>query len=112
MPGSPSEPDDGTRLTASLVAIDETGVIRVKVASEEAEGRDVGEAFRAFKKDVEIKLGRLLSEVPDGTLSGSVGARQETRAAQRVSVGARTVEQRGVGDAPPPAYGDVDVKKG
>lgn len=83
----------------------------MKVASEEAEGRDVGEAFRAFKKDVEIKLGRLLSEVPDGTLSVNREGRQETRAAQRVPVGARA-DQRGGGDAPPPAYGDVDVKKG
>lgn len=86
-------------------------MIRVKVASDEAEGRDVGEAFRAFKKDVEIKLGRLLSEVPDGALNGNAGTRQETRAAHRVPAGVRTAE-RGVGDVPPPAYGDVDVKKG
>ena len=72
MPGSPSEPDDGTRVLATLVAIDETGVIRVKIASE-TDGRDVEEAFRAFKKDVEIKLERLLSEVPSGSVSVGIG---------------------------------------
>lgn len=118
MPGSPSEPDDGTRVLATLVAIDETGVIRVKIASE-TDGRDVAEAFRAFKKDVEIKLEKLLREVPSG--SGGVGGvgqgreleREREREIQRVRVapGVDRIEQQLV-DAPP-AYGDVkSVKKG
>lgn len=116
MPGSPSEPDDGTRVLATLVAIDETGVIRVKIASE-TDGRDVAEAFRAFKKDVEFKLEKLLREVPSG--SGGVGVgvdgqRRETERAremQRVKVapGVDRVEQQLV-DAPP-AYGDVKSGK-
>jgi len=109
MPGSPSEPDDGTRVLATLVAIDETGVIRVKIASE-TDGRDVAEAFRAFKKDVEIKLEKLLSDVPSGPVA--VQGREGERAMQRVSVPATPVVSRPgreLVDAPP-AYGDV--KKG
>lgn len=112
MPGSPSEPDDGTRVLATLVAIDEAGVIRVKIASE-TDGRDVAEAFRAFKKDVEIKLEKLLREVPSG--SGGVGVggqgreseREREREMQRVRIapGGDRIEQHLV-DAPP-AYGDV-----
>ena len=116
MPGSPSEPDDGTRVLATLVAIDETGVIRVKIASE-TDGRDVAEAFRAFKKDVEIKLEKLLREVPSG--SGGVGGVGQGREVERekeiqrvrVAPGVDRIEQQLV-DAPP-AYGDVKgVKKG
>jgi len=102
---------------ATLVAIDETGVIRVKIASE-TDGRDVAEAFRAFKKDVEIKLERLLREVPSG--SGGVGVgvdvggqSEREREMQRVRVapGIDRIEQQLV-DAPP-AYGDVkNGKKG
>ena len=109
MPSSPSEPDDGTRLLATLVAIDETGVIRVKIASE-ADGRDVAEAFRAFKKDVEIKLGKLLSDVPNGP--GGAQSQGGERVAQRVRVApAVSRPERELVDAPP-AYGDVSVKKG
>jgi hypothetical protein len=89
---------------ATLVAIDETGVIRVKIASE-TDGRDVAEAFRAFKKDVEIKLEKLLSDVPNGPVT--LQSRDGERVMQSVSVahiGNRT--ERGIADAPP-AYGDV-----
>jgi len=105
MPGSPSEPDDGTRVLATLVAIDETGVIRVKIASE-TDGRDVAEAFRAFKKDVEIKLEKLLSDVPNGPVA-AVQGREGDRVMQSVRVAPvvnRT--EREMVDAPP-AYGDV-----
>jgi hypothetical protein len=110
MPGSLSEPDDGTRLLATLVAIDETGVIRVKIASEE-DGRDVAEAFRAFKKDVEIKLENLLSEVPNGPVGvhGQVDGRASIQRA-RVTPAVNRPERELV-DAPP-AYGDVNAKKG
>ena len=118
MPTSPSEPDDGTRVLATLVAIDEAGVIRVKIASERG-GRDVAEAFRAFKKDVEIKLEKLLSEVPSGPvglgvgggLQGREGEREREIQRVRAAPAGNTVEQQLV-DAPP-AYGDVkNVKKG
>jgi hypothetical protein len=116
MPGSPSEPDDGTRVLATLVAIDEAGVIRVKIASER-DGRDVAEAFRAFKKDVEIKLEKLLSEVPSGPVGairgGQVRDGEREREMQRIRTapGGNLMEQQLV-DAPP-AYGDVkNVKKG
>lgn len=99
-------------MLATLVAIDEAGVIRVKIASE-TDGRDVAEAFRAFKKDVEIKLERLLSEVPSGSVSvgiggqGREGDREREREMQRVRAvpGVDRIEQQLV-DAPP-AYGDV-----
>jgi hypothetical protein len=105
MPGSPSEPDDGTRVLATLVAIDETGVIRVKIASE-TDGRDVAEAFRAFKKDVEIKLEQLLSDVPNGPVA-AVQGREGERPMQNVR-GAPVVNrtEREMVDAPP-AYRDV-----
>jgi hypothetical protein len=110
MPGSPSEPDDGTRLLATLVAIDESGVIRVKIASEE-DGRDVAEAFRAFKKDVEIKLEKLLSEVPSGPVDihGQADGRSSTQRTRVAPVVTRP--ERELVDAPP-AYGDVSAKKG
>ena len=101
-------------MLATLVAIDEAGVIRVKIASE-TDGRDVAEAFRAFKKDVEIKLEKLLREVPSGSVGGSVGGQgretEREREMQRVRVapGVDRVEQQLV-DAPP-AYGDVKSGK-
>ena len=118
MPGSPSEPDDGTRVLATLVAIDETGVIRVKIASE-TDGRDVAEAFRAFKKDVEIKLEKLLRDVPSGPV-GAIGGGQvrdgeREREMQRVRVAPGVNVNRVEPDLvdAPPAYGDVKgVKKG
>ena len=118
MPGSPSEPDDGTRVLATLVAIDETGVIRVKIAPE-TDGRDVAEAFRAFKKDVEIKLERLLREVPSGSVGvgvgvggpGREGERETEMQRVRVAPGDDRAEQQLLDE--PPAYGDVkSVKKG
>ena len=60
---SKEEPDDGTRLLATLVAIDEKGVITTKIEPE-GDGRNVAEAFRSFKRDVEIQLERLLRGVP------------------------------------------------
>lgn len=103
-------------MLATLVAIDEAGVIRVKIASE-TDGRDVAEAFRAFKKDVEIKLERLLSEVPSGSVGVGVGVGGQgregdrEREVQRVRAvpGVDRIEQQLV-DAPP-AYGDVKSGK-
>ena len=96
-------------MLATLVAIDEAGVIRVKIASE-TDGRDVSEAFRAFKKDVEIKLEGLLMDVPSGPVGLGVGGQGEgEREMQRV----RVVGGGNVGRAEqelvdaPPAYGDV-----
>lgn len=95
-------------MLATLVAIDEAGVIRVKIASE-TDGRDVSEAFRAFKKDAEIKLERLLSEVPSGSVGGSGQGREGDRERVRAVPGVDRIEQQLV-DAPP-AYGDVKSGK-
>lgn len=101
-------------MLATLVAIDETGVIRVKIASE-TDGRDVAEAFRAFKKDVEIKLEKLLREVPSGSVGVGVGGqgreteREREMQTVRVAPGVDRIEQQLV-DAPP-AYGDVKSGK-
>ena len=101
-------------MLATLVAIDEAGVIRVKIASE-TDGRDVAEAFRAFKKDVEIKLEKLLREVPSGSVGVGVGGqgreteREREMQTVRVAPGVDRIEQQLV-DAPP-AYGDVKSGK-
>lgn len=114
------EPDDGTRLVATLVAIDDKGAIKVKIEPE-ADGRDVPEAFRAFKKDVEMRLERLLRDVPDGGGEGgrragaSGGARggNGRKAGQRGGKSEREMVQATVRKAEgelvdaPPAYGDV-----
>lgn len=120
------EPDDGTRLVATLVAIDDKGAIKVKIEPE-ADGRDVPEAFRAFKKDVEMRLERLLRDVPDG--GGERGARAGAgggaggesgngrkagqRGGQRGGQSEREMVQATVRKAEgelvdaPPAYGDL-----
>jgi len=102
-PSHAKEPDDdGTRLLATLVAIDEKGVITVKIEPE-GDGRNVAEAFRAFKKDVEVKLERLLRDVP---MAASGGLTTTTTGGVR---GQRSVkrERAGVAVDAPPAYGDV-----
>lgn len=71
---------------ATLVAIDERGVISVKLEPS-ADGASVAEAFQAFKRDVEVRLGELLRGVPDGA-----GRRER---GERMAEGA------------PPAYGDL-----
>jgi len=95
----------------------------VKIASE-TDGRDVAEAFRAFKRDVEGKLEGLLRGVPSGAVgiagvvegqgqgkdgNGSNGPNGEREVQmQRVAVASRM--EREVVDAPP-AYGDVKSGK-
>lgn len=106
------EPDDGTRLVATLVAIDERGVIKVKIEPQDA-GRDVPEAFRAFKREVELRLERLLRDVPDGGGKAPGHAVDNGRATvqrdrEMVQPTVRRAD-RDLADAPP-AYGDV--KKG
>lgn len=79
------------------------------------------EAFRAFKKDVEMRLERLLRDVPDGGGEGgrragaSGGARggNGRKAGQRGGKSEREMVQATVRKAEgelvdaPPAYGDV-----
>ncbi|KAM0695486.1 hypothetical protein Q7P36_005845 [Cladosporium allicinum] len=106
------EPDDGTRLLATLVAIDEKGVITVKVEPE-ADGRNVAEAFRAFKRDVEVKLERLLRDVPSamaggGPTTGGKRSVERERERPRAATAAAAVERSSVVNLEaPPAYGDV-----
>lgn len=101
-------------MLATLVAIDETGVIRVKIEPE-ADGKTVAEAFRLFKRDVELKLEKLLRNVPNGTgeahINLSKGDGRASERARSAPVSALAPERlaREVPDAPP-AYGDV--KKG
>lgn len=98
-------------MLATLVAIDEKGVITTKIEPE-GDGRNVAEAFRSFKRDVEIQLERLLRGVPMAVVGGGGlpkttttnvvgGGGERPRAA--VAAAART----GLVMDAPPAYGDV-----
>ncbi|KAM0719942.1 hypothetical protein Q7P37_004077 [Cladosporium fusiforme] len=88
------------------------GAIRVKIEPKK-DGKDVPEAFRAFKKDVELRLERLLRDVPDGGGEGSSNqAAGNGRAKVQGERGREMVQptvRKEFVDAPP-AYGDV--KKG
>lgn len=80
---------------ARIVAIKD-GVIDAKIEPA-TDGTDQAEAFKALKKDVEVKLDRLLQQVPDrgpATAGPSTGARSSTRT--------RTSDA-------PPAYGSTEV---
>lgn len=112
VPNSTPEPDDGTRLLATLVAIDDTGVIRVKIEPE-ADGKTVAEAFRLFKRDVELKLERLLRNVPNGAGEVHINlSKGDGRASERARSAPVPAPERLTREIPeaPPAYGDV--KKG
>lgn len=63
----PVENDD--RIVARLVAVKD-GVIKAKIEPR-ADGKDQREAFLAFKKDVEVRLDRILQGVPNGSESTS-----------------------------------------
>jgi hypothetical protein len=114
---SKEEPDDGTRLLATLVAIDEKGVITTKIEPE-GDGRNVAEAFRAFKRDVEIQLERLLRSVPTAVAGGGLPKTATTTTTSVAGGGERerprsfaaAVDRVGIVVDAPPAYGDV--KKG
>lgn len=104
------------------MAIDPQGVIRAKIEPD-ADGKNIAEAFRAFKRDVEWRLGELLKDVPSGVggpVEAGVGkptgvGRERMSGEGRVGdVGrvpdggraGRSGDAGGDGDAPP-AYGDV-----
>ena len=99
-------------MLATLVAIDEKGVITVKVEPE-ADGRNVAEAFRAFKRDVEVKLERLLRDVPSamaggGPTTGGKRSVERERERPRATTAVAAVERTSVVNLEaPPAYGDV-----
>ena len=59
--------NDPENVVARIVAIRD-GTIKAKIEPE-AGGVDQREAFMALKKDVEIKLDRLLQSVPSGSIS-------------------------------------------
>jgi hypothetical protein len=81
----------------------------------EADGRNVAEAFRAFKRDVEVKLERLLRDVPSAMAGGGPttgGKRSVERERERpravTAAAAAAVERSSVVNLEaPPAYGDV-----
>ena len=77
------------RLVARIVAIKE-GVIKAKVEPE-ADGANQEEAFKALRKDVEVKLDRILQSIPDRDEAGMASASQ------------------GVSPDAPPAYSSPSV---
>jgi hypothetical protein len=100
-----ADEDDGSRLVATLVAVDPQGIIRAKIEPEH-DGRDVGEAFRAFKRDVEVKLEVLLRDVPDG-----LGLGQAATAGRASGSPVEAVTASVGREGPPPAYGDCKVQQ-
>lgn len=93
------------RIIARIVAIKDN-VIRAKIEPI-ADGEDQTEAFKAFKRDVEVQLDRILQKIPNG----SEGLESPGSAAAATSSSGR-----GPADAPP-AYssagaGGGDRKKG
>ena len=85
---SPREGKDD-RIVARIVAI-KAGVIKAKVEPD-ADGQDQTEAFKVLRKDVEVKLDRILSMVPDGSRNA------EAEASSTAAVRSARVEA-------PPAY--------
>ena len=60
--------DKEDQLVASIVAVKD-GVIKAKIEPAMG-GADQTEAFKALRKDVEVKLDRILQQVPDGRARG------------------------------------------
>lgn len=87
--------DNDDRIIARIVAVKD-GVIEAKIEPV-LDGEDQTEAFKALKKDVEVKLDQILREVPD---------RQSTTVA--VAGSSRRGPTSPLVDAPP-AYGSRDV---
>lgn len=94
---------DNDGLVARIVA-EQDGVIRAKIEPE-ADGRDQGEAFRALRKHVEMKLDKILMQVPDGNPS-DLAARAGPSSPRVVGT-----QHPFILDAPP-EYGSGDVKLG
>ncbi|KAK3674662.1 hypothetical protein LTR78_005384 [Recurvomyces mirabilis] len=95
------------------------GVIRAKLEPDEA-GKDQTEAFMALKKDVEIKLERILQAVPDGgdDVEAASAAAGPSRSRQSFTAGFTEGFSGGSGggnrvvpvEAPPAYEGDVKRK--
>lgn len=103
-----SEPDDGTRLVCTLVAIGHQGEITAKIEPTTG-GEEYGEAFRAFKRHVEMRLEVLLRSVPSGEPSATGASEaadplEAERIAEEARAAAAGVE---IPRDEPPAYGDV-----
>ncbi|KAK4541387.1 hypothetical protein LTR36_007988 [Oleoguttula mirabilis] len=91
---------DNDRVVARIVA-EKEGVILAKIEPV-ADGKDQKEAFRALKRHVEMKLDRILQDVPsDGAAVASIAGPSRAPPA-----GARSVPVEA-----PPAYGS-DIKTG
>lgn len=67
------------RIVARLVA-EKEGVIKTKIEPK-ADGRDQAEAFNALRRDIEIRLDKILSEVP-GESSASSSTKVDAPAVQ------------------------------
>jgi len=90
---------ENDRIVARIVA-EKDGVIKAK-AEPESDGKDQAEAFKALRKDIEVKLEHILANVPTAEpgIMDAAGPSRVPRA------GTRTLPP----DAPP-AYGSGDVK--
>ena len=62
--------DNEERVVARLVAVKD-GIIKAKLEPT-ADGSDQGEAMRAFRRDVEVKLDQILSSIPSRSSSAAV----------------------------------------
>jgi len=89
---------DNDRIVARIVA-EKDGVIKAKVEPQ-GDGEDQAEAFKALRKDVEVKLEEILASVP-ATMPATAGSsRTPTSNARAVSSRADL----------PPAYNPSDFK--
>lgn len=68
--------ENNERVVARLVAIKD-GIIKAKIEPQ-ADGENQAEAFRAFRKDVEVQLEQILQSVPGGSSSTAPGSSDVT----------------------------------
>jgi len=103
-----SDLDDGSRLVCTLVVLDPLGKMTAKIEPE-ADGSDISEAFRAFKRDVEVRMEVLLQTLPgpSGTMRPSTEMLPGEGAARPVPVARVAPPARTRLVDEPPAYGDV-----
>ena len=64
--------ENNERVVARLVAIKD-GIIKAKIEPQ-ADGENQAEAFKAFRKDVEVQLEQILQSVPSGSSSTATGS--------------------------------------
>jgi hypothetical protein len=96
------------RVVARLVA-QLNGVIRAKIEPEE-DGKDQTEAFLALRKDVEMKLERILQAVPSGGEDVDAVAGPSSPSAMRPGPGPGPGGRSLIPSDAPPAY-EGDMKR-